>query len=117
MGYKSPFIRFGHTRYEKDIIKLRRRDLDSRGEAYEAAEKKLDELDAEPHVSWTLLWNVCQCASNLKQAFERGSISDEYDDAMLVRRYGVETLGQDEYDWMKDELAKKGEEADDPWDV
>ena len=38
MGYKSPYMRFGNTRYEKDIAKLRQYDSHIREENYKNAE-------------------------------------------------------------------------------
>ena len=114
MGYQSPYMRFGHTRYEKDIAKLRRYDLGYREETYKHAVEILKEVLAMPDASLHYIGNVSQYVTDCMDEFERGSTSDS-DDAMLVRQFGVEALGQDEYDWMKDELAKKGEKADDPW--
>ena len=112
MGYKSPFIRFGDTRYEKNIVKLRRYDLKRREEAYKDAVETFNDLDTEPHVSWTLLWNVFDYVAACERALKRGSVDD---DAMLVFQYGKRALGREEYDWMKRELAKKGEDVEDPW--
>ena len=110
MGYKSPYMRFGHTRYEKNIVKLRWRDLKYREEAYKDAVETLNEVIAEPDSSLHYIDNVARYVEGCEQAFKRGLISGD-DDAMLIFRYGKETLGQDEYDWMKNELAKKGEEV------
>ena len=114
MGYQSPYMRFGHTRYEKDIAKLRRYDLRYREETYKHAVEILKEALSMPDASPHYIGNVSQYATDCMDEFERGLTSDS-DDAMLVSQFGVEALGQDEYDWMKDELAKKGEKVDDPW--
>ena len=116
MGYKSPYMRFGDTRYEKNIVKLRWRDLKYREEAYKDAVETLNEAIAESGVPWTYVENVWKYADACKQALDRGFVGGD-DDAMLVLRYGFEMLGQDEYDWMKNELAKKGEEVNDQWTV
>lgn len=114
MGYQSPYMRFGQTRYEKDIAKLRRHDSNLRMEAYENAEKTLEEVLAMPDASQNYIDNVARYAAECSQKL--GPSWD--DDAMLVARHGKTVLGQDEYDWLKDELAKKGEDVEDlPWSI
>lgn len=114
MGYRSPYMRFGNTRYEKNIAKLRRYDLNIREEAYKDAVKTLNEVITEPDSSQNYIDNVAKYADACKRALARGPVLD--DDAELVARYALEVLGQDEYDWMKGELAQKGEEVKEyPW--
>ena len=110
MGYKSPYMRFGDTRYEKNIAKLRRYDLKYREEAHKDAMLRVDEVDHMHDASLNYIANVIHYAADCEQAFKRGFISDD-DDAMLVFRYGEIALDRDEYDWMKGELAQKGEEV------
>ena len=109
MGYQSPYMRFGQTRYEKDIAKLRWHDSNLRMEAYENAEKALKEVLAMPDASQNYIDNVARHAADCSQKL--GPFWD--DDATLVARHGKTVLGQDEYDWLKDELAKKGEDVED----
>ena len=109
MGYQSPYMRFGQTRYEKDIAKLRRHDSNLRMEAYEDAQKALEEVLAMPDASQNYIDNVARHAADCSQKL--GPFWD--DDATLVARHGKTVLGQDEYDWLKDELAKKGEDVED----
>ena len=58
MGYRSPYMRFGNTRYEKNIAKLRRYDLNIREEAYKDAVKTLNEVITEPDSSQNYIDNV-----------------------------------------------------------
>ena len=114
MGYQSPYMRFGRTRYEKDIAKLRRHDSNLRMEAYEDAEKALAEVLTMPDASQNYIDSVARHAADSSQKL--GPFWD--DDAMLVARHGKTVLGQDEYDWLKDELAKKGEDVEDlSWSI
>ena len=114
MGYKSPYMRFGNTRYEKNIVKLRWYDLKHREEAYKYAVETLNEAIAESGVPWTYVENVWKYADGCKQALDRGLVGDD-DDAMLVFRYGKEALDSDEYDWMKGEFAKQGIDVEYLW--
>lgn len=114
MGYQSPYMRFGRTRYEKNIAKLRWHDSNIRSKTYEDAVKTLAEVLAMPDASQNYISHVTQyvtdCSHNL------GPI--KADDAELVARHGTEVLGPKEYDWMKDELAKKGEDVEDlSWSI
>ena len=114
MGYQSPYMRFGNTRYEKDIAKLRWHDSNLRLKAYEDAEKALTEVLAMPDASQNYIDNVARYAVDCSQKL--GLFWD--DDAMLVARHGKTVLGQDEYNWLKDELAKKGEDVEDlSWSI
>ncbi|MFA6690243.1 MAG: hypothetical protein WCS18_12295 [Sphaerochaetaceae bacterium] len=108
MGYKSPYMRFGNTRYEKDIAKLRRYDYNLRYEAYEDAEKTLDEVLTMPDASQNYIDNVARHATDC--ALKLGPFWD--DDAELVARHGKAMLGQEEYNWLKSEIAKKGEDVE-----
>ena len=114
MGYQSPYMRFGHTRYEKNIAKLRRYDLNIREEAYKDAMRIVDEVDQMHDASLHYIGNVLHYASCCEQAFKRGLISDD-DDATLVIRYGEVALDREEYDWMKGEFAKQGIDVESPW--
>lgn len=113
MGYRSPYMRFGNTRYEKDITKLRRHDLKVREEERKIAVETLNEVIAEHGVPWTYVDNVWKYADGCAERLALGLVAA--DDADLVSRYAIEVLGQDEYDWMKAELAKKGEDVENPW--
>lgn len=110
MGYKSPYMRFGNTRYEKDIAKLREYDYKLRWEAYDDAERTLEEVLAMPDASQNYISNVARHAVDCSHRL--GPFWDG--DSMLVARHALTVLGQEEYDWLKGELAKKGEDVEDP---
>ena len=109
MGYQSPYTRFGRTRYEKDIAKLRWHDSNIRSKTYEDAVKALAEVLAMTDASQNYISRVSQYVASCSH--ELGPLAA--DDAELVARHGLEVLGPQEYDWMKDELAKKGEDVED----
>ena len=109
MGYRSPYMRFGHTRYESDIARLRWHDSNLRSKAYEDAVRTLAEVLAMPDASQTYISHVSQHATDCSHRL--GAVMD--DDAVLVARHGEAVLGHEEYDWLKSELAKKGEDVED----
>ena len=110
MGYRSPYMRFGNTRYEKNIARLRRYDFHLREKTYKEALNTLDEVYELPDPSDTYIDNVVQYVNHCGDQLRLGPVTD--DDAMLVARHGLDVLGRDEYDWMKLELAKKGEKVE-----
>ena len=110
MGYQSPYMRFGNTRYEKDIARLRWYDYNLREDAYKDAERALEEVLAMPDASQNYIGNVARHAADCSRRL--GLFWD--DDAVLVARHGEAVLGHEEYDWLKGELAKKGEDVEDP---
>ena len=110
MGYRSPYMRFGNTRYEKNIARLRRYDLHLREKTYKEALNTLDEVYELPDPSDTYIDHVVQYVNHCGDQLRLGPVTD--DDAMLVARHGLDVLGRDEYDWMKLELAQKGEKVE-----
>ena len=110
MGYQSPYMRFGHTRYEKNIAKLRRYDFNLRVDTYTDALIALNEVYELPDPSDTYIDHVTQHVNHCGEQLRLGPVAD--DDATLVARHGFDVLGRDEYDWMKRELAKKGEKVE-----
>ena len=112
MGYKSPYMRFGNTRYEKDIAKLRQHDSHIREENYKNAEETLAAVLAETGLPQSYIENVWRYAEDCERKL--GPFWD--DDAVLVQKYAKHVLGPDEYYWLKSQLAKKGEEWEElPW--
>ena len=108
MGYRSPYTRFGNTRYESDIARLRWHDSNLRSKAYEDAVRTLAEVLAMPDASQTYIDNVARHVADCSHRL--GAVMD--DDAVLVARHGEAVLGHEEYDWLKSELAKKGEDVE-----
>lgn len=112
MGYQSPYMRFGNTRYEKDIAKLRRYDYNIRYENYKNAKETLDGVLAETGLPQSYIENVWRYAEDC----EHKLVHTKDDDATLVKRYAKHSLGDEEYYWLKSQLAKKGEEWEElPW--
>ena len=80
-----------------------------------AAEELTDaEVLAMPDASQTYISHVSQHATDCSHRL--GAVID--DDAVLVARHGEAVLGHEEYDWLKSELAKRGEDVEDlTWQI